>query len=393
LRRTTRQLFSEATGLQKPIAEDGVDPVSDSEQQLDLLLYTWLAESDDAKAEQRFSRYFRAAFPILCRYLGSMRAEPSIAEDSAQQALIKFFGHLGIERRTAEERLREASAELRPLGLADLDARRIERWRRQVGGFREAAIGFGVAREDEPGSWIKLRGEINGRVDPLRREGLQLLAVAISCSGASALARAISTICENLPQLAIPSNALLYTIAKRQFVDHLRKRRPETAHEMREPVADGYEDDVLEELNLDSAELFEEESVEVPCEAEERGNSRTNTAHQDTVEFRYRAFLEFLRAPLTRAEAALATAAARGRARTEQLRVQSLRSKFERLMAVLGALGESPQPNEEEIAQRLGLTRNQVKYAIERIREEFLHFFPDMARETRGRRKRQGVEC
>jgi hypothetical protein len=40
-------------------------------------------------------------------------------------------------------------------------------------------------------------------------------------------------------------------------------------------------------------------------------------------------------------------------------------------MAVLGSLRETPQPNEEEIARRLGLACDQVKYAIERIREEF----------------------
>ena len=368
--------------------------MSHSEQQLDLLLYAWLAESEDAKAEQRFSRYFCAAFPILCRYLRSLRAEPAMAEDIAQQALIKFFGHLGIERRSANERLREASAELRPLSRTDLHARRIERWKRQLGSFRDAAIGFGMASESEPGCWRELREEINGRVDPLRREGLHLLEASISCSGASPLARAISTICESLPQLAIPSNALLYTIAKRQFVDHLRKRRPEAAHEAGETVAHGgYEDDVLEALDLDGAEPFEEESVEVSCAAEERGDSQTDTAPQGAVELRYRTFLEFLRGPLTRAEGALATATTRGRARTEQLRVWALRAKFERLMAVLGALRETPQPNEEEIARRLGLTRNQVKYAIERIREEFHHFFPDMARQARGRRKRQGAEC
>jgi DNA-directed RNA polymerase specialized sigma24 family protein len=367
--------------------------VSHSEQQLDVLLYAWLAESDEAKADQRFSRYFRAAFPILCRYLRSLRAEPSMAEDIAQQALIKFFGHLGIERRRANERVREASAELRPLSLTDLHARRIERWKRQVGSFRDAAIGFGMACETEPGSWKELREEINGRVDPLRREGLHLLDAVNSCSGAITLASAISAICESLPQLAIPSNALVYTIAKRQFVDHLRKRRPEAARDTEELVADRYDDDVLEELDLDSAEPFEEESVEVSCAAEERGDSQTDTAQQGTVELRYRTFLEFLRGPLTRAEGALATATTRGRARTEQLRVWSLRAKFERLMAVLGALRETPQPNEEEIARRLGLTRNQVKYAIERIREEFHHFFPDMARQARGRRKRQGAEC
>ena len=368
-------------------------PVSHSEQQLDLLLYAWLAESDDAKAEQQFSRYFRAAFPIVCRYLRSLRTESSIAEDIAQQALIKFFGHLGIERRRANERLREASAELRPLSLTDLHAHRIERWKGRLVSFRDAAIRFGMACESEPGSWRALREEINGHVDPLRQEGLHLLHTSISCSGASPLARAIGTICESLPQLAIPSNALLYTIAKRQLVDHLRKRRPQLAHETGEPVADGYEDDALEELDLDGARPFEGESVEFSCEAKECGDSRTDSAGQGSVEFRYRAFLEFLRGPLTRAEGALATPTTRGRGRSQQLRVWSLRAKFDRLMAVLGALRETPQPNEEEIARRLGLTRNQVKYAIERIREEFHHFFPELARQARGRRKRQRAEC
>ncbi len=345
--------------------------MSHSERQLDVLLYAWLAESDDAKAERRFSHYFRAAFPRLCRYLRSIRAEPSIAEDVAQQALIKFFGHVGADRRRAEEQLREASTELRLLAIADLHARRVERWGRQLGSFRDAAIGFPAASFGEAGSGRDSREEINGRIDPLRREGLHLLDVAISCAGASALTRAIRTICENLPQLAIPSNALLYTIAKRQFVDQLRKRRPQAAPDA-EDILDARYEDVLQEPDLDGAEALEAE----------RG-----------LEFRYRAFLEFLHQPLTRAEAALATAAIRGRAHPEQLRVQSLRAKFERLAAVLDALRESPQPDEEEIARRLGLTRNQVKYAIERIRQEFNHFFPDMARQARGRRKRQGVEC
>jgi hypothetical protein len=61
-------------------------------------------------------------------------------------------------------------------------------------------------------------------------------------------------------------------------------------------------------------------------------------------------------------------------------------------MAVLSALHESPQPSEDEIARRQGLSRNQVKYVIERIREEFNYFFPDLAREAEGRRKRHGAE-
>jgi DNA anti-recombination protein RmuC len=95
---------------------------------------------------------------------------------------------------------------------------------------------------------------------------------------------------------------------------------------------------------------------------------------------------------LTRAEAALAAAASPGSARAQQAKVDSLRRKYERLTTVLSALHDSPQPSEEEIAQKQGLSRNQVKYLIERVRDEFNHFFPDLTRAAQGRRKRKGVE-
>jgi hypothetical protein len=113
---------------------------------------------------------------------------------------------------------------------------------------------------------------------------------------------------------------------------------------------------------------------------------------EGSLERRYQTFLEFLRGPLTRAEAMLAEATSKSKARTEQARVDSLRRKYQRLIAVLAALHECPQPTEEEIARRQGLTRNQVKYVIERVRVDFNLFFPDLARDTQGRRKRQGSE-
>jgi hypothetical protein len=95
---------------------------------------------------------------------------------------------------------------------------------------------------------------------------------------------------------------------------------------------------------------------------------------------------------LTRAEATLAAAASASSAGTLQARVDSLRQKYERLIAVLRALHDSPQPSEEEIALKHGLSRNQVKYLIERVRDEFNHFFPELTRAAQGRRKRKGVE-
>lgn len=199
-----------------------------------------------------------------------------------------------------------------------------------------------------------------------------------------------NTVCTTLPTLAIPSNGLLYTIAKRQMLDQLRARRPQRAayvQQLAEVTAAG----VLDELESEGVASRENDTPESPVWADLAQTEAVDDQDAE-VEVRYRAFLEYLRSPLTRAEATLEAAAARGAAKTERARVESLRAKYDRLLAVLAALQESPQPTEEDIAHRLSLTRNQVKYVIERVREDFNGFFPDLAREAQGRRKRQGAE-
>jgi DNA-directed RNA polymerase specialized sigma24 family protein len=212
---------------------------------------------------------------------------------------------------------------------------------------------------------------------------------ALGCAGAVGFLTHTSTVRACLPALAIPSNGLLYTIAKRQLLDRLRARKLETAQAV-EHLADGGSEGALETLDPEEANSREEATHEAESGAPTAGDESEEP--ETEVEARYQAFLEFLRAPLTRAEGALAAAAAKGKATAEQARVDSLRTKYDRLMAVLAALREHPQPTEEEIAQRQGLTRNQVKYVIERIREEFNYFFPELARDAQDRRKHQRAE-
>jgi DNA-directed RNA polymerase specialized sigma24 family protein len=427
--------------------------------ELDVLLYAWLSEPEARKAELRFSSYFQAAFPAICRYLRSLRTDSATAQDIAQQALIKLFNHLGKARRAANGRLSEAISALRPLDFGPLHVKQVNSWRRQVGGFRDAAIGFRVSREPQAsrGPWKELREEINGRIPPLARQGAHFIGevrtrieprlsnlvsseslthgspssvselqppkedevvheacidrevegflervfqyargrnwtdidTALCCAGAVAFLTHTSTARASLAALGIPSNGLLYTIAKRQLLDRLRAARLETAQRV-EHLADGGGDGVLEALDIET-EVSGEGAAHEDASWESAAGGESEQAETE-VEARYRAFLEFLRAPLTRADGALAAAATKGEAKAEQARVDSLRAKYDRLMAVLAALREEPQPTEEEIARREGLTRNQVKYVIERIREEFSYFFPDLAREAQGRRKRQGAE-
>jgi DNA-directed RNA polymerase specialized sigma24 family protein len=222
-------------------------------------------------------------------------------------------------------------------------------------------------------------------LDYAHRRGSTEFGNGLGNAGAYEFVAGTTLVHKQLPRLAVPSNGLLYTIAKRQLIDSLRVKKRE---HLIADIADG--GSVLDELELDpgappagAAALTSAATALDQAEEEDRDRE---------VESRYVAFVEFLRTPLTRAEGTLAAASRHGRATIEHTRVASMRAKFDRLMAVLGALREVPQPTEEEIAARLDLTRNQVKYAIERIREEFTHFFPDLAGHSQGRRKTQGGE-
>jgi DNA-directed RNA polymerase specialized sigma24 family protein len=424
---------------------------------LDVLLYVWLSEEDEQRAQLKFGIYFRRAFSETCRFVRSLQAPAAEAEDISQQALIKLFKHLGPRRRAADDEILAALAQLHPLAYGPLHVRLVQAWIRGVNGFRDAAIGFRVPDgvQKDSNAWREQRQEINARIDPLTRQGWHLVAEvrtrvepallaclkrenstplqasrqepvedervsfeesgtqtsgapqindfvatligyaegrdsaevenAIGCTGAVGFVRRTGCVCRNLPALAIPSNGLLYTIAKRQFLDVLKSKRAESALRALE-VADGDRDTLLDELDLNGSELAPVEAEGPPLAEQSAPDGR----EERDVESRFEDFLEFLRAPLTRAEGALAEAERKGKASAQRARVDSLRAKFDRLMAVLQALRESPQPTEDEIARRLGLTRNQVKYVIERVREEFSHFFPDLAGEAQGRRKHQG---
>jgi DNA-directed RNA polymerase specialized sigma24 family protein len=425
-------------------------------EDLDILLHAWLSETNESKAAQRFSEYFRVAFSEVCRYVRSLRADDATAQDISQQALVKLFKQLGTKRREADTRLRGALSALRPLDFGALHIERVHTWREQASNFRAAAVAFRNSQGQ------RAREEINSCAAPLCRQGRYLLGevraradsalsrligpgspehhtphvdeaaevqspggeaaslaadaleqdtavftakllrysvgreidsveAAIGCPGAVGFVSRTKAVCEDLPTVAIPSNGLLYTIARRLFLNSLRSKSAGLAM-FAVAVGDvGETPGILTEWDIDHPFDALQPIQEMSAATGPEHHSDESDEERD-IESRYRAFLEFLRAPLTSAEAARAAAASPGSARAQQAKVDSLRRKYERLAAVLHALHDSPQPSEEEIAQKHGLSRNQVKYLIERVRDEFNHFFPELTRAAQGRRKRKGVE-
>jgi DNA-directed RNA polymerase specialized sigma24 family protein len=426
-------------------------------QDADFLLHAWLAETDQGRAAQRFSQYFRVAFPAVCRFLRSLRADEATAQDVSQQALIKLFTHLGTKRREADSRIRAALSGLQPLDFGPLHSKRVHSWREQVGRFRAAAVAFRIS-EVQPSdeAWRQAREAINSCAAPLARQGRhflievrlmvestlsRLLALqgevasesqrpsaesagvaadileaeaaafaarlllysagrdddsvdaAIGCPGAARFVSRTNTVCDDLPAVAIPSNGLLYTIAKRQFLNSMRSSASSQLTLAAAAADESETQSVLEEWQMDSSmpDDFQRPIQEMTSSTAPDPASDLDDDNRD-IESRYQAFLEFLRAPLSQAEAALAEAESAGSARAQRAKVDTLRRKYERMSAVLRSLHESPQPSEDEIAHKHGLTRNQIKYVIERVREDFNHFFPELTRAAQGRRKRKGVE-
>jgi DNA-directed RNA polymerase specialized sigma24 family protein len=421
---------------------------------LDILLHAWLSEKNENMAARAFTQYFPVAFSEVCRYLRSLGADDATAQDISQQALVKLFSQLGTKRREADARLRAALSSLRPLDFGALHIEHVHTWREQASSFRAAAVAFRsldgpLARENINSCLLplcrqgrRLLSEVRARVDSALNSLIRLesseqhpalhsdasaepqslsddaavdaderetasfaarllrysggreidgIEAAIGCPGAVGFVSRTKTVCEDLPTIAIPSNGLLYTIAKRLFLNYLRSKSASramfSAEMAQEPVNSG----ILIEWEVDHPSDAEQPMWQMSALTEPEHYSGESDEERD-IESSYRAFLEFLRAPLTRAEAALAAAASAGGARAQQAKVESLRRKFERLTAVLRSLHDSPQPSEEEIAQKHGLSRNQVKYLIERVRDEFNYFFPELTRDAQGRRKRKGVE-
>src|ERR1700752_962013 len=132
-------------------------------------------------------------------------------------------------------------------------------------------------------------------LDCARRRVSSELTDGLGTAGTYEFVTGTTLVHKQLPPLAVPSNGLLYTIAKRQLIDSLRVKKRE---DLIADIADGAS--VLDELELDvcappanAVAPTSTATASDPSEGEDRDRE---------LESRYVAFVEFLRTPLTRAE-------------------------------------------------------------------------------------------
>ena len=216
--------------------------------------------------------------------------------------------------------------------------------------------------------------------------------------------KAASATCD-IPMVRVHTNSLLFEIAKNKYIDEQRKQRTRSHGDSSRPATSGSDGQLADLNKLD----VNEESPMAPTEenplagdVDERGvmmvsehplqtapvdlddetdatrGPRAQGVNEHSAEDVFAArqifekFFEYLNAPVARASMMLKNARTSSEHELARRRLEREQIKYQQREAILLAVGEGD--SQETIAKNLGLTRNQVKYAIEAAREELTRF-------------------
>ena len=194
------------------------------------------------------------------------------------------------------------------------------------------------------------------------------------------------SVIDALPLLRIPTNGYLFDIAQSLYLDECKSRgRKKRGGTGVVPMADSAAEDPDDPTHpLTRISLEENGAPEDALESDEAsgltaagfGAAAADPAFdpatdQISEEFCQR-FFAYLRKPLADAEEAYQQASARGAAKAELKRLESISEKNERMISVLTLRIEGE--TQEAIAERLGISRNQVKYIVELMQSAYEQF-------------------
>lgn len=420
---------------------------------LDHRLYAWLLESDERRFELAFKAYFDVAYPSVMRRLARLSNwDPVHLEELAQDALLRFFNKVGRERREASVTVRESLSQIRPLNFGLFYERQVTGWAKEVGSFREAAMGFRPPPSDDT-EWKTSIRVLADRIPVLQRQGRHLLnsvhmalrwtfddvdvpvatpkelhdpsdkighdddevnptsstweehfveemsartARAVTAEndhpGTTVFVQGTWIIVRALPHLRVPTNGYLFEIAMTIYLDECKKRgrqkRGGTGIRTKDQSEPAEQAEIASDHPLESRipESFAEVDGEDRFDdvSEMAANSVTGFAmpsvdpvdQYENQDF-FEKFYEYLRKPIDEAIDRFHKAHSNGGAVAERRRLDSLTNKFSRTMAVLSTMGEGY--TQDQTAQRLGLSRNQVKYIVESVQKAYTRFATDAA--------------
>jgi len=376
---------------------------------LDHQLYAWLVESDERRFTLAFNVYFSVAFPAVVRFLSRIsRWDSARLEELAQDALLRFFDRVGRDRRKASDTVGAALKLISPLNkMGSFHARQVNCWIEDVSAFRAAAMTFTLPQIDHAAEaeWKSQIRSLADKMLVIQRQGWYLLdstlrelgwsaedetaillvsdgAVDQHYPGASVFVKHTLNVVNMMPRLRVPTNGYLFDIATTVYLDECKKRgrlkRGGSVDRILDCRMPEGGDDSLPlhtvELARDSKAAFDGE--ECFDEAFPTKMSDNAAVSDPTLQYEYEEyfakFYEFLHKPVSDAARAYESAPDIRRAEVERQRLKSLAAKFARTTTVLSMLGAGN--TQEQTAEHLGISRNQVKYIVEVVQEAYERF-------------------
>jgi DNA-directed RNA polymerase specialized sigma24 family protein len=197
-----------------------------------------------------------------------------------------------------------------------------------------------------------------------------------------------------LPQLRVPTNGYLFEIAMTIYLDECKKRgrqkRGGSAIEFSSslgttPTHASESPHPIEMLTLDTEASGDDVDFEAVALITANANSTGGLSPlgvDPTLQYEHEdlfaKFYEYLGKPVADAAQACANAAGTRRAQAARHKLESLTNKLARTTAVLCFMGEGY--TQEQTADQLAISRNQVKYIVELVQEAYARF---MASSTR----------
>jgi DNA-directed RNA polymerase specialized sigma24 family protein len=390
------------------------------------MLYEWLAEADERRFDLAFKRYFTEASIQLVRYLARRSSLADLdCEQIAVDALLKFFGRIGRERRVAAGTVGTALADIKPLALDLFHGRQVKRWTGDVAAFRQTTMAFIPPAEAAERPLKPLIQEINDHIPGLRRQGCLVLdgvrggtketvsrnatldfgeddnasseedvlphyhalrhfasslrdthgvalAPEIHLPGLPSFVAGAWTVIEILPVLRVPTNGYLFDIAHSLYLDECKARGRLKRGGSGYSVGEAQRSHPLTMGDEEWPDDDGRDAGSYTLAGDALGQTTEDISLDQIDEDFCEQFYTYLRKPLTDAEEAYRRAAEKGRAEAERQRLESIGRKNERLMTVLTLRVEGH--TQEAIAETLGISRNQVKYIVESVQASYEDF-------------------
>ncbi len=413
---------------------------------LDQRLYGWLIQSDERRFRLAFDSYFHLAFPaVVCHLSRVSRWDVAPLEDLAQDALLRFFERVGRGRRDAALCIQNTLPAITSTRLGPVHERRLHGWSVDVAAFVHAATHFEPPRADDSSEpeWRARVRSLADRIPQLQSAGRSLIedaAVALrwrfdeptasgsaifvdrvsaeliagsdravvaerSMPGLSRLAGGIVEIAAALPRLRLPTNAYLFEIATSLYLDECKRRARRKRGGVGIQAVSSHNGSSWPMVHADDSGrfLFDNPDTDLDSDSDSRFDDvsdlsfaaavpprRVAAAIDPTPQYEheqlFEKFYEHLRRPVDEAVEAFTNADAESDARAARRTLESVTRKFSRTVSVLAMMGEGH--TQEQTAQRLGLSRNQVKYILELVKKAYTHFVapaePAPARPTDG---------